>query len=262
MQVIADVSNPFDPKNVPLQSAFLSSSDHSSTVTEEDEESSTIVHSSSESPSSCDESILQSITLEEPFLSCGLDPADVLEDDVDEKLHPSSDVTLMQALAILFAWFAAFPGLSKEAFDRLLYLLHTFLLPAGNKLPPSYSKAHAMINKRIVPVEEYDCCINDCVLFRDSASGTYSKMTVCPKCGEKRYEPHSKIARKRFKYIPIRPRLRRMFGNKTMSKHLQSHKHMNANDTDTVMSDLHQSPAWNSKYDYNGPFEGDPRGIS
>ena len=89
-------------------------------------------------------------------------------------------------------------------------------------------------------------------------------MAVCPKCGEERFEPHSKIARKKFKYIPIRPRLRRMFGNKTMSKHLQSHKHTNAtsNDTDTIMSDLHQSPAWISKYDDNGPFQGDPRGIS
>ena len=28
------------------------------------------------------------------------------------------------------------------------------------------------------------------------------------------------------------------------------------------MSDLHQSPSWISKYDDNGPFQGDPRGIS
>ena len=90
----------------------------------------------------------------------------------------------MQALAILFAWFSSFTGLSKEAFHRLLYLLHTFLLPAGNKLPPSYYKAHAMINKRIVPVEEYDCCVNDCVLFRNFTSVDYSNMTKCPKCGE------------------------------------------------------------------------------
>jgi len=220
--------------DVPLQSAFLPSSNHSSTATDEDEESSGNVHSCSESPSTCDDSILESITLEEPFISCGLDAADVLEEDVD------------------FAWFSAFSGLSKEAFDRLLYVLHTFLLPSGNKLPP------------FVPVDEYDCCVNDCVLFRDSASGTYSKMAVCPKCGEERFEPHSKIARKKFKYILIRPRLRRMFGDKTMSKHLQSHKHTNAtsSDTDTIMSDLHQSPAWISKYDDNGPFQGDHRGVS
>ena len=142
--------------DIPLQSAFLPSSNHSSTATDEGEESSGNVHSCSESPSTCDDSILESITLEEPFISCGLDAADVLEEDVDEKLHPSSDVTIMQALAILFAWFSAFPGLSKEAFDRLLYVLHTFLLPSGNKLPPSYRKAHAMVNKRIVPVDEYD----------------------------------------------------------------------------------------------------------
>lgn len=88
-------------------------------------------------------------TLEDPFDSCGFDSNDVLSEGIDEELYPSANVTLMQALAILFAWFSSFPGLSKEAFHQLLYLLHTFLLPAGNKLPPSYYKAHAMISKKI-----------------------------------------------------------------------------------------------------------------
>jgi len=86
-----------------LQSAFLPSSNHTSTATDEDESSGN-VHSSSESPSTCDDSILKSITLEEPFIWCGLDAA-VLEEDVNEKLHPSSDVTLMQALVILLPGF-------------------------------------------------------------------------------------------------------------------------------------------------------------
>jgi len=108
--------------------------------------------------------------------------------------------------------------------------------------------------QKIVPVDQYDCCVNDSVLFQDSA--------MCPKCGEERLQPHSKIARK-FQYIPIQPHSRWIFGNKT-SKHLQSHKPTNAtsNDTDTIMSDLHQSPAWISKYDDNGPFQGDPHRIS
>lgn len=38
--------------------------------------------------------------------------------------------------------------------------------------------------------------------------------------------------------------------------------HMQQVMTDTIMSDLHQSPAWISKYDNNGPFQGDPHGIS
>lgn len=259
-----DVSFPFHPEHVPLKSAFLSGSDHTSIVSEEEVESRNDIHSDSDLPSTCDESIIESITLEDPFDSCGFDSNDVLGEGIDEELYPSANVTLMQALAILFAWFSSFPGLSKEAFHRLLYLLHTFLLPAGNKLPPSYYKAHAMISKKIVPVEEYDCCVNDCVLFRNTTSVDYSNMTKCPKCGEDRYEPYSRIARKRFKYVPIQARLRRMFGNKTMSKHLQSHMHINAtrDDVGTLMSDLHQSPAWISKYDDNGPFEGDPRGIS
>ena len=165
MQASVDVSFPFYPEHVPLQSAFLSGSDHTSMVSEEEVESTNDVLSKSDSPSTCDESIIESITLEDPFGSCGFDSKDVLGEDIDEELYPSSNVTLIQALASLFAWFSSFPGLSKEAFNRLLYLLHTFLLPAGNKLPPSYYKARAMINKKglfqlrsLIAVSMIVCC--------------------------------------------------------------------------------------------------------
>ena len=48
----------------------------------------------------------ESITLEDPFGSCGFDYKDGLGEDIDEELYPSSNVTLMQALAILFARFS------------------------------------------------------------------------------------------------------------------------------------------------------------
>lgn len=67
--------------------SYPCSSNHTSTATDEDESSGN-VHSCSESPSTCDDSILESVTLDEPFILCGLDAADVLEEDFDEKLHP------------------------------------------------------------------------------------------------------------------------------------------------------------------------------
>ena len=50
-----------------------------------------------------------------------------------------------------------------------------------------------------------------------------------------------------------------MFANKTVSKLLQSHQEEIATQ---VVTDLHQSPAWKSRYDNAGPFHGDPCGIS
>ena len=52
------VSFPFYPEHVPLQSAFLSGSDHTSIVFEEVESSNDVL-SNSDSPSTCDESIIE-----------------------------------------------------------------------------------------------------------------------------------------------------------------------------------------------------------
>ena len=70
-------------------------------------------------------------------------------------------------------------------FSRLLYLLNTFLLPAGNTLPTSYLKARAAINHLLVPAQGYDCCVNDCIIFRKSAERDFSDLSSCPKCKSK-----------------------------------------------------------------------------
>jgi len=37
----------------------------------------------------------------------------------------------------LFSWFSSFPGVSKEAFGRLLFLLSNIILPNKNNLVPT-----------------------------------------------------------------------------------------------------------------------------
>lgn len=90
--------------------------------------------------------------MEDPFGSCGFDSKDVFGEDIDEELYPSSNVSSYKHWLFFLLGFHPSLDIVKKAFNRLLYLLHTFLLPARNKLQPSCYKAHAMINKRIVPV--------------------------------------------------------------------------------------------------------------
>ena len=210
---------------------------------------------SSETP--CWSDNIDDVHMNDPFQNSFV--YDCSFDDDSMKLFPSSELTVVKSLALLFSWFCSFPGISKEAFGRLLYLLNTFLLPTGNTLPNSYQKARATINHLLVPTHEYDCCVNDCIIFRKCAEGDSSHLSSCPKCDEPRYHPCSKVARKKFKYIPLAPRIKRMFANKTVSKLLQSHQEEIVTQ---VVTDLHQSPAWKSRYDNAGPFHGDPRGIS
>lgn len=62
-----------------------------------------------------------------------------LNNDCSEQLHESSELSVSKSLAMLFNWFCSYPSISKECFDRLLFLLHSFFLPTGNKLCKSKS---------------------------------------------------------------------------------------------------------------------------
>ena len=183
--------------------------------------------------------------------------------DSGELLYDTSQFSVSQSLALLFTWFSSFPGISKTSFDRLLYLLNTYLLPAGNKLPNSYNKARDTIKHLLVPVENFDCCENDCIIYRNSCKGDLKDLVACPECNTPRYYPNTSNAKKTFKYIPLAPRLNRMFANERISKLLQDHSKKSPSlEEMSLVDDLHRSTAWKELYDINGPFEGDPRGIS
>lgn len=161
---------------------------------------------------------------------------------------------------ILMSWFSTFPGISKTAFSRLLFIIGKFLLPSENTLPTSYTEAVKMVQRFITPVVDYNCCINDCIIYRDSSNRKHAKLTRCPECNENRYEKGSKnTPRKRFKYIPIEPRLRRLFGHEVSSAMVQGHSNQS---NSGIISSIHESPAWKEWYSAEGYFQGDTRAVS
>ena len=171
-----------------------------------------------------------------------------------EPLYHNSPVNTIQAVAMLFSWFSAFSGVSKEALSRLLYLLNNFILPTGNRLPTNYSSAHDLIKSFLAPVEEYHCCVNDCVIFR----GVNKDCSQCPECSEDRYFQGAKIPRKRYKYLPLSSRILQLFRNPKTSQLLQSHT---CEETIEV-ADIHQTETWRQRYSQEGVFKGDPRALS
>ena len=160
-----------------------------------------------------------------------------------EKLYPGSELTVIKCLALLFSWFCS-SNVSKDSFSNLLHVLRNSILPYGNKLPSSYTEAYSIIKQLIVPVKQFDSCVNDCVVFKQCLEGSFENLTVCPKCSEPRFKKESSIPRKVFKYIPLAPRLN------------------NSSDHLSEVSGIHQSKAWRARYDVSGPFCGDSRGIS
>ena len=174
-----------------------------------------------------------------------------------DKLFADSPLSVIGALAILFSWFTAFPAISKEAFGQLLHVLHKFLLPAGNILPSNYKAALAMISSLLVPVEEYHCCVNDCLVFR----GENKHLIECCHCHESRYEPDGTTPRKRFKYLPLGPQIRRYSGNAQTSQLLQNHSSEHAH-SHAGVQDIHNTSTWKDWYSPTGIFQEDSQGLA
>ena len=172
-------------------------------------------------------------------------------------LYEGASVTLLEAVAQHLLWFTDHPSMSKQALTDILYLQHHSILPEGNLLPDSYCKAIRMIKGYLVEPIVYDVCPNDCIIFRC----TFSDLDKCPKCNANRYKSggSSSIPVRTFHYLPLGPRLKRLFGISNLAQLLQEHGRVPSSSS---LFDLHDSPSWKNAYSDSGIFQGDSRGIS
>lgn len=168
-------------------------------------------------------------------------------------LYEGSETTVLEALVKSFYWFTQHPGVSKEALSSMLSMQHS-LLPRNNNLPSSYEAALRVIEPYLVQPLVYDVCRNDCIIFRSQ----YEDLDNCPKCGSERFTSQKSAARQ-YIYLPLKPRLTRMFGTASIAAVLQAHSQI---ERDLKIYDIQQSAAWDAAYSTNGIFGGDPRGIS
>ena len=113
-------------------------------------------------------------------------------DNDDIKLYQNSAFSLIVTLSLLFSWFSSFPGISKEAFGCLLFILHNYLLPPENVTASTYVQAVYLIHRHLTKPKEFDCCVNDCLLFRNQ----HKALSECPKCGSSRYEQETNTPKK------------------------------------------------------------------
>ena len=172
-------------------------------------------------------------------------------------LYSGAQITILQAIVQYLYWFTEHPSISKDAHSSLLRYTHRFILPPDNLLPDSYESAMKLVEPFLVKPLTFHCCPNDCVIFR----GENLHSEECPVCHAKRYiSGSSSVAVKRFIYLPIGPRLIRLFGTPNLACIVQSHSSSNC--TDGTMFDIHQSPIWKRAYSRDGIFCGDKRGIA
>nr|CAM59133.1 putative transposase [Antirrhinum majus] len=71
----------------------------------------------------------------------------------------------------------------------------------------------------------FDVCVNNCFLYYGEFES--DSWTACPECGESRYEPSEIkkkfIARKKLWYLPLTPRLQRLYMSRNTAEHMTWH---------------------------------------
>ena len=170
-------------------------------------------------------------------------------------MYNGSTLSVLEAVAEYFEWFTDHPGTSKEALSSMLHKQHNIMLLDGNLLPDSYISARRLIEPSLVQKEVYHACPNDCILFRNQ----FADKVTCPKCGASRYK-HGNLPARKFIYLPLGPRLARIFRTKNLAEVVQAH--IGTKGMTSFMYDIHDSPIWKSTYSKDGVFKGDPRGLS
>ncbi len=120
----------------------------------------------------------------------------------------------------------------------------------------NFRSAHKMISQYLTKTVTFDACPNDCILFR----GDFAELTECPMCESSRYK-RGTIPNKTFIYMPLGPRLERIFSTSNLAKIVQAHGY-SYSPSSHQSYDIHDSPSWKEAYGTNGIFAGDKRGIA
>ena len=150
------------------------------------------------------------------------DEFEALIDEVESELYPgctnfsSLDFTSkLMNMKVRNKW-------TNSSFDELLEFLQS-VLPAGNKVPPSFYKAKKTLKKTGLGYEMIDVCKWDCALFWKE----HQSLQNCPVCNESRWVNKNtndkKVPHKVLRYFRLTPRLQRLYGSRHTTKDMIWH---------------------------------------
>jgi hypothetical protein len=132
----------------------------------------------------------------------------------DEPLHEHTKVTMVAFMTRLMAIKSKF-FFSNNSYNELLKLIGD-VLPNPNKLPKDMYHSKKLIKGLGIYYEKIDVCRNNCMLFWKE----HKEENKCLKYGKPRYVKvinddgetvTTEVAHKQVRYMPIAPRLKRMF---------------------------------------------------
>ncbi|XP_021979528.1 uncharacterized protein LOC110875634 [Helianthus annuus] len=156
----------------------------------------------------------------------------------NQPLWPGSEnANILSTVTRLLNW-KSDCNVSDSAFDKLLLIIEDFL-PDGAKLPRNFYETKKMLKLLELLSQLIHVCENHCMLF----NGDNSDLNHCIVCNESRYkEKGNKVPKLAMTYMPVGPRLQRLFYSNTaqhMTWHADHHRQPGK------MSHPSEGKAWN-----------------
>ncbi|CAH9097537.1 unnamed protein product [Cuscuta europaea] len=137
------------------------------------------------------------------------------------------------------------------------------MLPRDHNLPDSYYHMKQLMSKLGLPYIEIDACPEGCMLFwKDDEA-----LEFCKFCGGNRYKPvpqsrkkpRNRSALSKLYYLPIAPRLQRMYASTATAKHMTWH--VEHETKEVMMSHPSDYEAWRHFDRCHPQFAMEPRNV-
>ncbi|CAL2237470.1 unnamed protein product [Prunus armeniaca] len=194
-------------------------------------------------------------------------PIDSAEFEQYEKLLKNANQELYsgcESFSVLTAIVELMHGKIKYRMSNLCfdYFLGVFkrMLPTDNCLPKDHKQAQKVLNGLGLGYEKIHACKNNCMLFYKE----HESLDTCPICNESRFKMTSqnrttKIPQKVMRYLPLKPRLQRLYMPTHTATDMRWHKEKQVDDD--VMRHPADGEAW-KEFDRTFPeFAADPRNV-
>ncbi|WVZ61404.1 hypothetical protein U9M48_011283 [Paspalum notatum var. saurae] len=182
-----------------------------------------------------------------------------------EKLHDHTENTVLDTVSRLMA-IKSDHNISNRCFNDIAKLVSD-VIPSDHKLPKNLYYAKKMMAGLGMKYEKIDVCPSNCMLFwRED-----DKLKTCRHCGKSRYiqvkneegeNVDTTVAAKQLRYMPIIPRLKRLFLSMKIAKSMRWHKERRCGGQgEDVMAHPADGDAWKALDEFDPEFARDPRSV-
>ncbi|KAM3216298.1 putative protein isoform X1 [Capsicum annuum] len=164
----------------------------------------------------------------------GTEPEQNLKEDPNEEArgfyqqlekasHPLCEGSLHSALSVAVRLMSIKSdwNIAQAAMDSMVGLLGELVNPELN-IPQNFYQAKKLVSKLGLSYSRIHCCINGCMLFYKNDA----ELENCKFCGHGRYKwtPGGKmVSIKAMNYLPLIPRLKRLYASMKSSPHMKWH---------------------------------------